>query len=113
MWPVAAAAVFAIAVNVRPKPGTTDSAAQASTEVALAGSPPAPVPRQPESAQESVRSVRLQPDRFMSCPSSAGRQRVVFPVRRTLNPPLINRRPWRPLKRLPHTARSNSSRFCP
>ncbi len=63
IWPVAAAAVFAIAVNVRPKPGTTDSAAQDSTEVTLAGNPPAHVPRQPESAQESVRSVRLQPDR--------------------------------------------------
>ncbi len=114
MWPVAAAAVLAIAVNVRPEPGTTDSAAQESTEVTLAGPPPAPVPRQPESAQESVRSVRLQPDRSVRVPGfSRATQHVVSGLSRTVNPPLINRRPQQQLYRLPHTARSNSSRFCP
>ncbi len=56
MWPVAAAAVFAIAVTVRPKPDTTDSAAQDSTEVAVAESSPAPVRRQPEVRAETTRT---------------------------------------------------------
>ncbi len=86
MWPVAAAAVFAIAVTFRPKPDTTDSAAQDSTEVTLAASPPAPAPRQPESAQESVRSVRLQPDRSGT---SGPLRYAVSGFSRTLNPHLI------------------------
>ena len=63
MWPVAAAAVFAIAVTVRPKPDTTDSAVQDSTEVAVAESSPAPVGRARLQPGQSTSSVRLQPDR--------------------------------------------------
>ena len=64
MWPVAAAAVFAVAVTFRPKPDTTNRAVQDSTEVAVAESSPAPVRKQLEAARKQpVRSVRLQPDR--------------------------------------------------
>lgn len=64
MWPVAAAAVFAVAVTFRPKPDTTNRAVQDSTEVAVAESSPAPVRKQLEAARKQpVRSVRLQPER--------------------------------------------------
>ncbi len=63
MWPVAAAAVFAIAVTVRPKPDTNDSAAQDATEVAVAESSAAPVGRARLQPGQSTSSVRLQPDR--------------------------------------------------